>query len=356
MKKINLILSFILLASFYQICFFHCSLEKHPSTENPQKISHSSKIDWYANDGLQIISPDNGEVIRGSIVIRWIFTYPYSLGESIECQIYYSKNLGLDWIQLGFDNYETFFEWNTDEYEEYGTDFKIKITAFSKDWVGGLYTVSENSFIIDNRVETFGSFSNYFMIIIPVVIITLGSITGLIVSRSRLQKHYSAELSKINQTDKIKTLKHKVVVGIDNIKYDHSWSPENTLASEIVISSVNDSVIQFFSSTFQNELKSAIKGRTIIVLIELAYQNPSETNPLKIAEKVGIPLSTFSKEIKKLVDLNYIENHISNQVLLDARMRNYRITVKGYEFLLILNDILKRTITQIQKRNDIFSS
>ncbi|HUU78440.1 MAG TPA: MarR family winged helix-turn-helix transcriptional regulator [candidate division Zixibacteria bacterium] len=355
MKKIFLKLSILFLMVLFQISFIYCALEDNAKTETPQEIFLRAPGIYQQTNGLEIISPRNGEVITGSTTILWTFSYPYYYAESIS-SVFYSSDLGLNWILLGFDSIDNSFEWNTILYEEFGSNFKIKIIASSKEWSTDLEAISEGFFTINNREETPNVFPWYLYIIIPLLIISVGSITGLFLNRSRLQKRFSFNFLKTDQTDKIKTLSHKVIIGLEKIKDNSNWSPEISLPSGAAVSLENGSIVQSFPSSFQNELKSEIRGRTVMVLIEIAYQNPSETNPVKIAEGVGIPLSTLSKEIKKLITLNYIESHISNQVLFDARYRNFKITAKGFEFLSILNIILKNTINQIQNREGIISS
>ena len=96
-------------------------------------------------------------------------------------------------------------------------------------------------------------------------------------------------------------------------------------------------MVEYFPSEIQYELRSEIKGRTVLTLIEIAYQDPSDTNPAKLAKSLNIPLSTLSKEIKKLKRLHYVDTHISNQVVKDARYRNFKITLKGFKFLSIFS-------------------
>ncbi|MHA1947938.1 MAG: hypothetical protein ACW97W_17720, partial [Candidatus Hodarchaeales archaeon] len=86
---------------------------------------------------------------------------------------------------------------------------------------------------------------------------------------------------------------------------------------------------------------------------EIAYQNPSDTNPAKIAKSLNIPPSTLSKEIKKLKELDYLQTHISTQVVQDARYRNFQITSKGFHFLSLLNTALKVTLNRVKMNGRI---
>ena len=354
MKNTNLILIIIILISVFQINFLFCSstditnIEKSHTNETPLENIHQQA------NGILILTPQEGEVIKGLTSIQWEFLFPYNLAEIIVSDVYYSPDAGLNWIQIAYGIRNNSLDWNTTLYEEYGTNFKVKITALSKEWSENLETISEGSFTIDNRPKS--NFPWYLYIVIPVLIISTSSAISLFIYQYRLKKQYSLSFLKTNQTDKIRELNQKVIIGLDNIKDENKFISEISSTSSEAISLENGSTAQYFSSSFHNELKSEIRGRTVLVLIEIAYQNPSETNPVKIAEGVGIPLSTLSKEIKRLITLNYIETHVSNQVLLDARYRNFKITSKGFEFLNILNRILKNTISQIQYRNGISPS
>ena len=352
MKKRHLIL-IIILVGLAQVNFHFCS-----STDNTRIVktftndSPSIEIHLQTN-GILILTPQNGEVLKGLTTIQWEFLFPYNLAEVIVSDVYYSPDSGANWIQIAFGIRTNTLEWNTTLYEEYGTNYKIKITALSKDWTEDLETITEGSFTIDNRGKP--NFPWYLYIVIPIAIISTISAISLFVNQHRIKKQQSFGFIKTNETDKIRELSKKVIIGLDYIKDESKFIPEITTTTGKKISLGNGSVAQYISSSFHNELKSEIRGRTVLVLIEIAYQNPSETNPVKIAEGVGIPLSTLSKEIKRLTTLNYIESYVSNQVLLDARFRNFKITTKGFEFLNMLNVILKNTISQIQNRNGINS-
>lgn len=348
MKKISLIIGITILMSFFLISSLCCSLENNTSLIESQEISQVATCELQLSIGMQIISPADDEIIKGSVKIQWIFSTPYSQAEFIESKIYYKNNLESNWIRLGDDTYETFFVWNTVENIEYGIEFKIKITANSKEWEGGIFAISENSFTIDNRNNPIELSSVYFLASIPMLIILLFSIVGSVVYHLKNQEQFSISLHKSEKNNPPIIVKQETEFDSDNVKATEKWSSKNLLSTEFLYSSEYESITQFFSNEIQKELKSEIKGRTILVLLELAYQNPSETNPVKIAEKLDIPLSTLSKEIKKLTAMQYIEPHISKLVLLDARFRNYKLTEKGFEFLNTLNYALNKIITHVQ--------
>ena len=167
---------------------------------------------------------------------------------------------------------------------------------------------------------------------------------------NRLRQVSFTGLFQIDKTTFLKEISHKIIIGLDNIKTSFIDESLDIPPLDTVIAPA--SIIEYFPSDFQYELRSEIKGRTVLTLIEIAYQDPSDTNPAKIAESLNIPLSTLSKEIKKLKSLNYIQTHVSTQVVQDARYRNFRITFKGFHFLSVLNTALKVTISRV-KRNGL---
>ena len=109
-------------------------------------------------------------------------------------------------------------------------------------------------------------------------------------------------------------------------------------------------MLDYFPSDIRSEINVKIKGKTIFTLIEIAYQDPMETNPTSISKSLNIPPSSLSREIKRLIKLNYLETHVSEIVLNDGRYRNFRITPKGFYFLSHLNDALKMTIDRLKSR------
>ena len=122
-----------------------------------------------------------------------------------------------------------------------------------------------------------------------------------------------------------------MIIGLQNSrKYS---IPE--LQEELVIirNSSPETIIDYFSTEIRGELQTEIKGKTTFILIEIAYQDPSKTNPTRLSKNLNIPLSSLSREIKKLVSLNYLETYIPDIVLEDTRLRNFKITTKGFTFL-----------------------
>ncbi len=107
----------------------------------------------------------------------------------------------------------------------------------------------------------------------------------------------------------------------------------NTL--EPKIEEIDDSLV-----SIRKDLIAGLKSRMILTLIEIAHNYPYEINHAVLCKKLGIPPSTLSNQIKKLIDLEYLESSLSAITLRDARYRNYSITMKGISFLQLLREAL----------------
>ncbi|NHJ87951.1 MAG: winged helix-turn-helix transcriptional regulator [Asgard group archaeon] len=350
MRKIFLIICIISLTGFYQINLYCQGITYEPEIANSYENTISQSDCRLQADGIQILSPQDGDVLKGLVTIEWVYLFPYNLADVILSNVYYSSDSGKNWVQIAFETPNYYFEWDTTLYVKYGATYKVSITSMSKNWTEDLQVANEGTFTIDNRIEP--SFRWFLYLGIPLLVILIGSVIGFVTYKFKPKKQNSFDFLQEDQTEKIKVLNQKVIIGLDNIKDSTNWISEISSTSTGTRPLENGSIAKYFPDSIHKELKSEIKGRTVMVLIEIAYQNPSETNPIKIAEGVGIPPSTLSKEINKLITLNYIEQHVSSQVLLDARYRNFRITKKGFEFLNILNVILKDTIQKIKIRNE----
>jgi DNA-binding MarR family transcriptional regulator len=166
--------------------------------------------------------------------------------------------------------------------------------------------------------------------------------------RIKYSSNYSSEIFRSTEVTFLQTIRNKVVVGLDNIKTNF---PETSSIKALPIISNTSTMLDYFPSDIRSEINVKIKGKTIFTLIEIAYQDPNETNPSSISRSLNIPPSSISREIKRLISLNYLETHVSDIVLNDARYRNFRITPKGFYFLSHLNNALKMTIDRLKARD-----
>ena len=103
------------------------------------------------------------------------------------------------------------------------------------------------------------------------------------------------------------------------------------------------------SSNTRKDFISGLKGRMILTLVEIAHHYPEETNHATLCKNLGIPRSTLSNQIKKLIELDYLETTISTKLLNDARYKTFRITMKGISFLNMLKDVLDSTVKRFEE-------
>ena len=99
----------------------------------------------------------------------------------------------------------------------------------------------------------------------------------------------------------------------------------------------------------QNELKNNLNGRSILLLMELAIQGPKKSNLKFISNILNIPPSTMAKEIRKLMNLDYIKQNFYSEKFLDNRFKFYSLTKKGISFLQLMSCFL--CLTNIHLNN-----
>ena len=212
------------------------------------------------------------------------------------------------------------------------------LTEFSSDAIEKTQNTPDNSWVL---------------LFLGVAIIAIGGIIGvsLVVTRVNKPEEPFTEFTIEKQIEIIKPIYHKLVVGVENLQTSMLPQPEPVPLLE---PAEPTTLVEFFPSDIREDLQSGMKWRTISTLIEIAYQDPSDTNPVKLAQNLNIPASTLSKEIKRLKELDYIESYVSPQVLRDGRYRSYTITQKGFNLLYTLKETLKVTITRLQEKEDAF--
>jgi len=159
------------------------------------------------------------------------------------------------------------------------------------------------------------------------------------------------DLESSKEIERLKPLYDKIIVGIENLQTSILPQP---VAVPLLEPAKPITLVELFPSDIEKDLRSGMKWRTILILIEIAYQDLSETNPKKLAKSLNIQASTLSKEIMKLKELHYIESFVSAQVLHDGRYRNYIITQKGFHLLCTLKETLKLTITRLKEKKDSY--
>ncbi|MFQ5980354.1 MAG: hypothetical protein ACE5OZ_19635 [Candidatus Heimdallarchaeota archaeon] len=324
---------------------------------------HDNKADFEYSSipmpDMQVIHPNGGEILSGEVDVRWT---PSSdpLLEPIYYSVFYSANGGYDWTEIALLINKTSLTWDTTLFEEQGTNFLIKVIAYGNS--GRIEVAMSNySFGISNtEVESSDSplsqILGVFLTFIAIAGIA-GVGLGYLLFNPKVKKRtpFNEDIHSENISF-LTAIRHKVIIGLDNIR--HSILAEAKEIPPFVLQQMSSpaeekslsTMADFFPPEIKNDLRSEMKGRTVLALIEIAYQNPTETNPAKLAKSLNIPPSTLSDEIKKLTNLQYLEEYITPQVLRDGRHRNFAITPKGFLFLSILNEALLITINRVKAK------
>ena len=110
---------------------------------------------------------------------------------------------------------------------------------------------------------------------------------------------------------------------------------------------LNGSISNVFPPEMKLELGSELRGRTVLILIELAFQETNKTNISNLSNILNISHQTVSNEIKRLLSIEYIQPHMSIESLTDSRYKYYALTTKGIVFLHILKESLTQALIHI---------
>jgi parallel beta-helix repeat protein len=298
-----------------------------------------------------ILSPKGGETPNATIPIEWNAVTD-SYGHTITYSIYYSREGRLTWIIVASDLTETSYEWGTNSTVGSSFSGEIKVVATCSEGFMG-EKISENVFTIDNIPPPL----NYllFISLVALFVVFCAIPVGYYVVKKKLRTPSFTEFFQSDQTEFLKPLYHKVVIGLENIKtsliseFVNAPLLEPLETIEPLDSVETTSLIAYFPSDIQETLKS-IKGRTALVLIEMAYQDLLETNSTKLSQSLNIPHSSISDEIKKLVKLDFIVSDVKPSLIWDARYKYYKITSKGLVFLSSLKGALELSINRLRSK------
>jgi hypothetical protein len=160
------------------------------------------------------------------------------------------------------------------------------------------------------------AFREFIGVLLAVLIIIATSIS-LIASYYRSKYHINDNktIFQPNKLEFLQLVRNKVIIGLENISHDFFIETGELPQLE---ETKPTTMVEYLSPEFRWDLQTEIKGKTILTLIEIAYQDPSRATPIKLSKTLDIPRSTISREIKKLVSLSYLESHISDFALHDA--------------------------------------
>ncbi|MFW9996528.1 MAG: right-handed parallel beta-helix repeat-containing protein [Candidatus Odinarchaeota archaeon] len=165
------------------------------------------------------------------------------------------------------------------------------------------------------------------------------------------EEDYTTGIDPPDRIEILTPIYHKIVIGLENIYSEALPRPKKVPLLEPAEAKT---LVDYIPSDIKDDLRSGMKWRTIMTLIEIAYQDPAETSPVKLAKSLNLPLSTLSKEIKKLKELQYVETFASAQVLRDGRYRNFAITSKGFTLLYTLKEASKSAIDRLKEKQDYY--
>ncbi len=289
---------------------------------------------------LNITNPREGDIISGVITIEWNVDEAY-IDDTTSYQVHYSTDDGNNWIILTMFTFNPYYVWNTTVYEEYTTQCRIQVSYQSKNFEN--FQVISERFTIDNRIPAKPiDLTGYFLILGSIMVLGV----GLWKFRPWVQQKSILQVIQSEKQEWLTALSHKIIIGLDNIKSE--FIEEIPQITDVKTISLTTSIVDIFPQNLRHDLQHNMKGRTVLTLIEMAYLGPHETTPTKIAKSLNIPLSTLSKEIKKLETTGYVETYLTTQMLQDARLKNFVITKKGFELLSNLDTALKIAIERLR--------
>lgn len=156
------------------------------------------------------------------------------------------------------------------------------------------------------EIENIGKSPNNsgIILLIMFILLVIGGSTGVgyLIYKTRLRQRYIesefetenpfTDLDLEEQIERLKPLYNKLIVGVENVQTSVLHQPA---AIPLLESAEPKLLVEYFPSDIKNDLRSGMKWRTILTLIEIAYQDPSETNPVKLAQSMEIPARALLK-------------------------------------------------------------
>ncbi|MHA2274849.1 MAG: hypothetical protein ACXAC2_03745, partial [Candidatus Kariarchaeaceae archaeon] len=275
-----------------------------------------------------------------------------SLDHSVLYSAYVSTQNRDSWSLIASNITETIYEWNITSSDYNSNNCLIKIVASC--CMLTVEDISDKIFTI-NYLSTNSDESIIRLLFVSSLALVL--FLAIIVYNTRLRANKPfIEYFQSNQIEFLRAIYHKVVIGIENITTGviPELAPQPLIKPHERIDPLSQakefSLIPYFPVEIQEILKS-IKGKTALVLIEMAYQEVRETNPSKLSKNLNIPPATISNEIKILLELGFIESYIEPSHIEDARFRYHNITTKGFSFLYSLKGALEISIDRLKLKD-----
>ena len=158
---------------------------------------------------------------------------------------------------------------------------------------------------------------------------------------------------EISNESVLRQVYHKAIIGLENVRRDLLVS-KDLLESLALDARSNYAIVgNIFPEDIRNDLKSGLRGRTVLILVEIAYQYPNNSYMVYLAKILDIPIQTVSREIKQLEKLNYIQQEITISNLNDNRYKYFKLTSRGILLLHLFKETLNITIMGMKKDEPI---
>jgi parallel beta-helix repeat protein len=190
---------------------------------------------------------------------------------------------------------------------------------------------------------------NQILQLLTLVIVAISLVSFWYFVKVKKKEDLYPEFIKSTEMKNLKEIYHKLIIGVENFNQKFVMEP---LHLQIPDYGEKSRVIDYFPLDFVHDLKDELKGRTVLILIEIAYRYPDTTDQVNLYKILNIPRSTFSSDINKLIELQFIKSMLNDGNFQDLRFKNYTITQKGYNFLRLLKEMLK---ISLNKKNQIIS-
>ena len=295
-----------------------------------------------------ILEPKENQTVSDIVSFHWTKaedTKKHPLHYSIS----YNIDGGDSWILIQENITNTSFNWDISSIPFDPNNITIKIIA-SDDFgftnsIAFLRTI--NIVATRNNDELFTQY--IFSLVLLTLLFTLFYFYFLKNRNNFFGNQHADDVFSLKKADFVRQILNKIIIGLENCKTTILEIPPGYPISAEVDD--NYGITNYFPIEYQTDLNSKIKGRTILVLIELAFLYPDNANPTKISQILSIPKSSLSDELNKLSELGYIESKIDMKVLSDSRYKSYTLSQKGYNFLFRLKDILKISLDKAEFSN-----
>jgi len=312
-------------------------------------------IDELMNPKIQYPTADI--ILNGTVNVQWtvsvgfyhIETQFINLIFNIQYSIHFSSDGGENWLLLANNLTTNQYLWDTTSIPDSSNCLIKVITSNANDYaietISGAFSIRNNEGILIQLLVQILSIS--FMVFCTIAL-------GYYIVTTKVKTPSFTEYFQSDKIEFLKPLLHKIVIGLDSIQT--AIMSESSVTPLLEEPTMPTSLASWFPDEYRENLKSDLKGRTVLILIEIAFQYAEDANLTKLAQNLNIPSSTLSDELKKLIKLNYLDFHVTPQVLHDSRYRHYIITSKGISFLKVLKSALELSIRRIKEKEPFISN